>query len=178
MRHALLAPCQIARGRVLHSLLRFLKRLFAAERGAALVEAAVVLPVFLALVGGIYEFSFYLYQEQLVFSGVRDAARYLALSADPTGVTNQSFAKNIAVSGSIDGGRPRVAGWRPSEVSVLVRSLDIDAGTYADQRLVRIVMVSTSFHGHTLGFLGLLGLKDPTLSAYHEERCTPGSAAG
>ena len=47
----------------------------------------MILPVFLALVGGVYEFGFFLYQEQLVTAGVRDAARYLALSADPTSGT-------------------------------------------------------------------------------------------
>jgi Flp pilus assembly protein TadG len=156
-------------------LFRFVKQLLAAERGAALVEAAVVLPVFLTLVGGVYEFGFFLYQEQLVDSGVRDAARYLALTADPNEVANQSFAKNIAVSGTIDGGRPRVAGWTPSDVAVSVRSIDNDQG---GERVVQTVTVSTSFAANTLGFLGLLGLKEPTISAYHQERCTPGSASG
>jgi len=90
--------------------LRVLKLLLSAQSGAALVEAAVVLPVFLTLVGGIYEFGFFLFQEQLVNSGVRDAARYLALTVDPTGNANQSNAKNLAVNGSISGGTPRLPG--------------------------------------------------------------------
>ena len=158
--------------------LRFLKRFFAAESGAALVEAAVVLPVFLTLVGGVYEFGYFLYQEQLVTTGVRDAARYLALTADPTSVTNQSNARNLAVSGSISGGTPRVAGWETSEVSVSIASIDNAAGSYGGGPVVQVVTVSTSFVGHTLGFLGLLGLKSPTISAYHQERCTSGSAQG
>lgn len=154
--------------------LRFLRRLFAAESGAALVETAVILPVFLTLVGGVYEFGFFLYQEQLVTSGVRDAARYLALSADPTSATNQSNARNLAVSGSISGGTPRVVGWETSDVSVSITS--IDNATFGSGPVVQIVTVSTNFAGHTLGFLGLLRLKSPTISAYHQERCTPGSA--
>jgi hypothetical protein len=157
--------------------LRVLKRVLAAEQGAALVEAAVVLPVFLTLVGGVYEFGFFLYQEQLVVSGVRDAARYLALSADPTRTTNQSYAKNIAVSGSIDGGPPRVAGWDPADIAVSVKSIDNETDSDTGEAVTRVVTVSTSFAGHTLGFLGLLGLKEPTISAYHQERCTPGSAS-
>jgi len=161
--------------------LRFLSRLgrfSAAESGAALVEAAVVLPVFLTLVGGVYEFGFFLYQEQLVNSGVRDAARYLALTADPTSVNNQSNARNLAVSGSISGGTSRVAGWDVSDVSVSVTSIDNATESYGGGAVVQIVTVSTSFAGHTLGFLGLLGLKSPTISAYHQERCTSGSAQG
>jgi Flp pilus assembly protein TadG len=156
--------------------LRFLKGFFAAESGAALVEAAVILPVFLTLVGGVYEFGFFLYQEQLVTSGVRDAARYLSLTADPTSITNQSNAKNLAVSGSISGGTPRVAGWATSDVSVSINSIDNTAGSYGGGSVVQVVTVSTSFVGHTLGFLDLLGLKSPTISAYHQERCTSGSA--
>jgi len=156
--------------------LRFLKLLFSAERGAALVEAAVILPVFLTLVGAVYEFGFFLFQEQLVNSGVRDAARYLALTADPTGNTNQSYAKNLAVSGSVSGGTPRVVGWETSDVSVSVRSIDNATGSYGSGPVVQVITVSTSFAGHTLGFLGLLGLKSPTISASHQERWTSGSA--
>ena len=156
--------------------LRFLKQFFAAESGSALVEAAVILPVFLTLVGGVYEFGFFLYQEQLVTSGVRDAARYLALTADPTSVNNQSNARNLAVSGSVSGGAPRVVGWEASDVSVAITSIDNGAGSSGSGPFVQIVTVSTSFAGHTLGFLGLLHLKNPTISAYHQERCTAGSA--
>src|SRR5579859_6078356 len=91
--------------------LRRCTALWQANSGAALVESAVILPVFLTLVGGVYEFGFFLYQEQLVTSGVRDAARYLALTVDPASNTNQSNAKNLAVSGSISGGTPRIVGW-------------------------------------------------------------------
>jgi|ERR1051326_4568481 hypothetical protein len=155
---------------------RFLKLLRSAESGAALVEAAVVLPVFLTLVGGVYEFGFFLFQEQLVNAGVRDAARYLALTVDPTSNTNQSFAKNLAVRGSIVGGAPRVVGWESSDVSVVVRSIDNVTGSYGSGPVVQVITVSTSFAGHTLGFLGLLGLKSPTISASHQERWTSGSA--
>ena len=60
--------------------------------------------MFLTLVGGVYEFSFFLYQQQLATSGVRDAARYLALTADPNNLSRQTDARNLAVSGSVDGG--------------------------------------------------------------------------
>jgi Flp pilus assembly protein TadG len=156
--------------------LRCLRQFFTAESGAALVEAAVILPVFLTLVGGVYEFGFFLYQEQRVTSGVRDAARYLALTADPTSASNQANARNLAVSGSINGGTPRVVGWDTSDVSVSITSIDNATTSYGGGAAIQVVTVSTSFVGHSLGFLGLLGLKSPTISAYHQERCVSGSA--
>ena len=155
-----------------------LKSLWLAERGAALVESAIILPVFLTLVGGVYEFGFFLYQEQLVTSGVRDATRYLTLTADPTNSANQIDAKNLAVTGSIDGGATRVSGWSEADVTVAIDSVDNSTGTYSGGPTIQIVTVSTSFLDPTLGFLSLLGLKAPTITASHQERYVGGSAPG
>jgi Flp pilus assembly protein TadG len=157
-------------------LFRALKLLLRADGGAALVEGALILPVFLLLVGGVYEFGFFLYQEQLVTSGVEDAARYLALSADPTGVGIQTDAKNLAVTGSINGGPPRVRGWSMSDVAVTVDTVDNSTGTYSGGSTIQVVTVSTSFLDPTLGFLNLLHLNPPTISVSHQERVVGGSA--
>ena len=159
-------------------LLRALKLLLRANEGAALVEGAIILPVFLVLVGGVYEFGFFLYQEQLATSGVQDAARYLALSSDPTSITIQTDAKNLAVTGSINGGTPRVFGWSTSEVLVATKSIDNSTGTYSGGSTIQLVTVSTSFPDPTLGFLALLHLKPPTISVSHQERVVGGSAPG
>jgi Flp pilus assembly protein TadG len=166
------------RANSLHLSFRLFKSAWQANSGAALVEAAVVLPVFLALVGGVYEFGFFLYQQQLAISGVRDAARYLALTADPNSLTSQAGARNLAVTGSIDGGTARIAGWEPTDVSIAVNAIDNSSGTYGGGSTTQIVTVSTEFADRTLGFLGLLGLKNPTISASHQERFVGGSAAG
>ena len=137
---------------------RILKSILRADRGAALVEGAIILPIFLALVGGVYEFGFFLYQEQLVTSGVEDAARYLALSSDPTSVATQADVKNLAVTGSINGGEPRVRGWSTSDVTVSVNSVDNTAGTYSGGATIQLVTVSRAFQPQTLGFLSLLHL--------------------
>jgi Flp pilus assembly protein TadG len=156
--------------------LRTLKSFSRADSGAALVEGAIVLPIVLVLVGGVYEFGFFLYQQQLVTSGVRTAARYLALTSDPTDATNQSDARNLAVTGAVGGGSPRVAGWSPSDISIAVNAVDNSAGTYSGGTTIQLVTVSTSVVDRTLGFLGLLGLKAPTIAASHEERVVGGSA--
>jgi adhesin HecA-like repeat protein len=157
---------------------RALKSILRADGGAALVEGAIILPVFLALVGGVYEFGFFLYQEQLVTSGIQDAARYLAFSSDPTSVTTQIEAGNLAVTGSMNGGPSRVTGWSTSNVSVTISSVDNSTGTYSGGSRVQLVTVSTSFLDPTLGFLALLGLNPPTISISHQDRVVGGSAPG
>lgn len=156
--------------------LRSLTSILQAECGVALVESAMILPVFLVLVGGVYEFGFFLYQEQLVTSGVGDAARYLALAWDPTSASTQADAKNLAVSGLINGGPSRVAGWSTSDVSVSIDTVDNSTGTYSGGPTIQIVTVSTSFADPTLGFFTLLHLNPPTISISHQERVVGGSA--
>ncbi len=142
-----------------------------------MIEAAVILPIFLVLVGGVYEFSFYFYQQQLVTSGVRDAARYLALTHDPTAALSQSIAKNIAVYGIANAGTtPRINGWSTADVGINVASIDNSAGTFSGGRTIKIISVSTRFADPSLGFFGLLGLKPPDISISHQERFVGGSA--
>jgi Flp pilus assembly protein TadG len=149
-----------------------------ADCGAALVEAAIILPVFLALVGCVYEFGYFLYQEQLATSGVRDAARYLALSADPNSSLIQGDAINLAVSGSPAGGAARVPGWSASDIAISINAVDNSTGTYTGGSTIQIITVSTRFSDSSLGFLSLLGLKRPIISASHQERFVGGSARG
>src|SRR2546423_6887575 len=83
--------------------------------GSAMLEAALVLPVLVPLMLGFFEFAWYFQKQQLVESGVRDAARYLARTTaansdqnpcnDATSVAN---AKLIATNGVITGGTARV----------------------------------------------------------------------
>jgi hypothetical protein len=157
---------------------RLLRWFGRSSRGSATVECAIVLPVFVALVGGVYEFSFLLYQEQLIMSGMRDAARYLALTADPNNAMNQAAAKNLAVTGEIAGGAIRVPGWSVSDVSIAVSAVDGGIVGYGGGTPIRVVTVSTRFTDQSLGFLGLLGLNRPTISLSHQQRAVGGSAPG
>jgi Flp pilus assembly protein TadG len=151
--------------------------LWSSERGSALIEASIVLPLLLALVGGVLEFGFFFYQEQLITVGVHDAARYLALTRDPTSVANQSDARNLAVSGSVDGGGSRVPGWTGDAVSITITPWDNSDGTLNGGTIIPIVTVSTSFLDTSLGFLGILGLNAPTISVSHQERWVGGAAS-
>src|SRR6266852_6341633 len=100
------------------------KSLHRNDEGSALIEAAVLVPMMFSLVFGVFEFSWYFYQQQLIETGVRDAARYLTRiqlttsGATPctqidstTGTLYKTYAQNIALYGTTGSGTQRVPGW-------------------------------------------------------------------
>ena len=68
-------------------------------------------------------------------------------------------------------------GARPTLPSPLIQSTTLPA-LIVVAPTIQIVTVSTSFLDPTLGFLSLLGLKAPTITASHQERYVGGSAPG
>lgn len=128
--------------------MRFIRSLWRDCEGTAVVEGAILVPVLLSLLLGVYEFSFYFYQQQLMTTGLRDAARYLArfdlsscaagtmttgncavqVSINGSNVYIVDAAKNIAISGFSSGTPARVAGWGTGTVTL---SLAQDANSGA-----------------------------------------------
>lgn len=165
--------------------MRSVSRLWKDERGSALLEGAIVVPVMFALVLGTLEFAFIFYQQHLVSTGVRDAARYLARTVDPTASAAQTIAQNLASTGSAAGGSyRRVAGFDPADVaiSIIPVSNNLDTGTglrpyrtstagCGGDNVVRIINVTGSYTYSPIGFLSYLGLSPPTISVTHRERC-------
>jgi Flp pilus assembly protein TadG len=144
------------------------------ERGTSLIETALVLPFLLTLGLGIFEFGNLLYNYHLISTGVRDAARYLARFDNPA--SKETEAKQLAVTGSITGGTPRVSWWSTSDVSVgytsVANSVDPVTGErpYRGGNTITIVRVSTTVPYGGLGFLTFLGLGSINLNLFHEER--------
>jgi Flp pilus assembly protein TadG len=161
---------------------RSIASLWRDTEGSALVEAALVMPVLVPLLFGVMEFSWYFQKQQLVESGVRDAARYLARTApdttpptDPCSLTTpidfKAAAQNIAVTGiATTGGTARVPGWTVGSVTITCPSFDNTTATYQGPTLIYRVTVSTSFADPTLGFFRMLNRVVPNLSASHTER--------
>jgi hypothetical protein len=148
---------------------RGLARLALNEAGAALVEFSLLAPFLLTLALGMFEFGRLLYQYQLVVEGLRDAGRYIA-RLDPTLDSSKQAAKNLAVTGTIDGtGEERVAGW-------IVDDITIDEPVLADESTTDyrgtpyVVRIETTFSYADLGFLSVLGLSAISVSASHEQR--------
>lgn len=158
-----------------------LGRLWRNDKGTALVEATLVVPVILTLAAGVYEFSWYFYKQQLVETGVRDAARYLARTApdsDPptnpcSDAAKVTIAQNIATYGiaaPAANDKLRVATWNPADVTLTCTTIANSAGNYLGAASIYIVTASTSFPDPSLGFFSLLGLSPPDLSASHAQR--------
>jgi Flp pilus assembly protein TadG len=155
------------------------------REGSAVVEGAVLVPVLFTLLLGVYEFSWFFYQQHLISTGLQDAARYLARTSNPSDSTNQSKAKNLAVYGQDTSGTERVRGWTTSYVSVSVSSVaatNCGATTPCRGGAVTLITVctgtttatqdcsSTSFTDPALGFFGFLGLTAPSFNVSHSER--------
>lgn len=144
------------------------------ERGAAIVEMAVILPVLLAIGLGVMEFGNAIYSQHLIFNGVRDGARYAA--GRPADCACSADIKNIALKGVLSGGTYRVAWWNdPStqvSVSYATTANDDGAGNklYRGGVTIPKVTVSATVPYQELGFLAFFGLGTPTLNVSHQER--------
>jgi Flp pilus assembly protein TadG len=151
------------------------------ERGNAILELAVVLPVFLTIALGVFEFGRLIYSYQLIQNGVRDGARYVAGLKYEAGNTtlldaNLAATQNIAARGVATGGSNRVSWWAPSTVTVSYTTVANGPTACSGTRCYRggdtivLVTVNTSVAYSPLGFLGYLGLGAITLTSTHQER--------
>src|SRR5262245_13244310 len=154
---------------------RGLRSLWRDDEGSALIEGAIIVPVLLVLVLGVFEFSWLICQQHLISTGIHDGARYIARSASPRDVTIQSDAKKLATTGAIDGDTARVKGWTARDVHISYASVNNFVGSngltpFRGDAAIQIVTVSTTFTVPSLGFFGFLGLKPPALTVSHQER--------
>ena len=168
-----------ARFRELRS--RSLLFLCSEDRGSALAEGAVVLPVLLILMFGIYDFSWLFYQQHVMSDGVRNAARQLSRSSSacdsgsPKWLVDQNAAEIIAVTGSVTGGLPRIAGWSPTNVAITCTPIENPASAdglraFRGNAVIYTVTVSSRLTNTSLGFFRFLGLSTPIISVSHSER--------
>lgn len=94
-----------------------LSRMAREERGAQLVELAIVLPIFLILFGAAAEFGRYFYEYTTLDKAARAGSRYLATAA--VNGTEDTKAKNIVVYGNLGGtGTPIVNGLTTAHVVI------------------------------------------------------------
>ncbi|MGR6035581.1 MAG: TadE/TadG family type IV pilus assembly protein [Candidatus Nitrosoglobus sp.] len=96
------------------------------QRGLAMTEFVIVLPVMLLLMLATAELGRAFYQYNILTKAVRDGARYLASNAiqGTTGVINisgaQAATKNLVVYGNTTGnGSPLLEGWSTSDVTTV-----------------------------------------------------------
>jgi Flp pilus assembly protein TadG len=150
------------------------------EDGSALLEGAIVVPFLFTLVLGTLEFSHFFFQQHLVSTGVRDAARYLARVPDSSASAAQTAAQNLAANGALSGGTARVTGFVPADVTISFTTVAnaLDGVTHlrpyresitecGGPDTVRMINVTGTFAYTSLGFR--VGL--PAITVTHTERC-------
>lgn len=151
-------------------------RLFRRDtQGAAAMEAGLAFPFLVMLAAGLFEFGGLFYNFELIQTGVRDAARYLARVADPA--ASETAARNLALRGTVDAaGALRVKWWEAAHIQVTYRTTPNPVDQTTGRRLyrgsdpLRVVRVSTSFNYTGLGLLNAVGLGPIPVAAAHEER--------
>jgi hypothetical protein len=139
-----------------------------AEDGAAMLEAVIILPVFVILAAGFFEFGALLYNKIKVETGLRDIARYVARCQDASYGCSAADATDIAVLG-------RLYRWEPGNVNVEFRYVANDDGSgnpiYNERDSdVDIVVVTTEFDYIGGPLLRIAGIPILRITAQHEER--------
>jgi len=128
---------------------RLIRRFTRNRRGTAAIEAALAFPFMVALGAGMFEFGSLFYNFELMQTGVRDAARYLARVADPA--ASETAARNLALRGTVDSsGALRVTWWQATDIQVTYEAIpnapDPTTGLrpYRGRDPLIVVRVSTS----------------------------------
>lgn len=154
---------------------RILRSVWSDSEGTALIEGAILLPVLFILVFGVFEFSWVIFQQHLISTGINDAARYIARSSTPNDPRIKQDAKYLATTGAIDGNTLRVRGWTIENVQISYTFINNSTGvngltSFRGGPVIETVTVSTTFTVPSLGFFGILDLSPPTLNVSHQER--------
>jgi len=159
----------------MRAIVRWIRTLKSDDRGAVAIEAAVATPFLVLVAGGLIEFGHVFYNYQLIQTGVRDAARYLARVQDPTAA--ETAARNLAVTRSVVAGRPqRVDWWQTGHVQITYRQTPNPPDATTGLRLYRgndpltTVRVETAVDYPGLALLPILGFDQLRITAAHEER--------
>ncbi|MFC6703968.1 TadE/TadG family type IV pilus assembly protein [Flexivirga alba] len=93
------------------------------ERGASLVEFAIVLPIFLVLTGGMVDFGRAFFTEVMLTNAAREGARSAMYSSTSANTSTRAIAAaggNSALGVSITNPCPASPGPLPSSVTVTV----------------------------------------------------------
>ncbi len=172
--------------------IRMMNALRKARSGASMVEFALALPIFVLLLLGVAEVGRAIHHYHIINKTLRDSTRYLgripvtcpavgtaAGSVDNVG--NETTAKNLAMTGSLNGGSNLIDYWTdPTTITIEVDCLDNSAGANlcgteacAGNPFLPVVRMRADVVYQDLGFLSVFGLGQLTFNADHEEVSIP-----
>ena len=145
------------------------------ERGAALAESAIALPLIVLVFATIFAFGSTLFNAQVLETAARDAARYLAHTA--TTSSDEAAARNVAVYANAAGsGAVRVRGLTTGNVAISYVNVanPIDPATgeraYRGRDPIKLVRVNISWTAPASGLWNVFGATPITYHAINQQR--------
>lgn len=138
------------------------------RRGVAATEFALILPFFLLLLVGVYEFGTYLSQASSLEKSLRSGAMYAARNTLPLSQQKLADIANIVKTGDPSGQQPvRISGWSDASATLSVTTRTYAAGG-EDVELIRLE-ASIPYQPLMAGFLSHLGFSNLRMRAAHEQ---------
>jgi Flp pilus assembly protein TadG len=158
--------------------LQLVDRLKKDQRGAALVEMAIITPLVVLLAAGVFEFSSIIQTRLMLEAGVSDGARFVARCRwGGNQAACETAAINIVVTGQpTSGGTARVTGWTAAQVAVTYTpfAVTVDSDGLQNYRTdlasVDIVSVTATYPYSGTGLWAFLGFGAFNLVVSHQER--------
>lgn len=138
------------------------------RRGVAATEFALMLPFFLLLLVGFYEFGSYLSQASSLAKSLRAGAMYAARQSLPLSQQKLAEIGNVVRTGDPSGAQPaQIPGWSDASADLEVTTHTHDA----NGEPVELIKLEADVPYQPLmsGFLAGLGFTDLRMRAAHEQ---------
>lgn len=148
------------------------------QRGAALIEMTMVIPLLLTIGLGVFEFGNIYYKYHLMENAVRDGGRYASSLVGNVcaNTTAGSTLRQMVVDTVKKTGAANQVWTTGTTITVTCASYNNKANNYAYRGgdTINSVIVTAKVPYQSLGLLGFFNLVPPTLQVSHEERLLGG----
>ena len=137
--------------------------------GAAIIEFALFVPLFLLVLVGVIEYGRVLAQTNAVEKGLRAGAMLAARSDFPLTGAQEQRIKNLVMTGNMTGAPPYLAaGWGEAGASLVVESDTFNAGGVANLPVFRLT-ATVPYQPLLPGLMASIGLDDIIIITAHEQ---------
>jgi Flp pilus assembly protein TadG len=120
-------------------------RLARCNRGTAVTEFVVTMPLLLIFLFGLIGMGQLLWYHHIITEGVRDGTRFLSRVASPTTDPNLTRAKNIAMKGIVGGGGLVFYFWTdPASISVTQVAIANTGNTFRESGNVPVIRMTAT----------------------------------
>jgi len=142
------------------------------NEGGLVIEAALLFPIFMSMLLGGADGSYMLIQNHKMEAQLSAAASFLSKSENPE--FHETAARDLAVTGSPNGGTAVIKGWTSSDITISYVTTANNGGRYRNDGDVRTVQLSSTLDYQGLGVLSSVLPNAPVLTATVQERIVGG----